>query len=136
MKKPCMLIAAVVAVVGLGAVVAVAKERIEVETSASIKFNAHDRSDPLAGAFFSGNVRAANACRKGRTVVVYEVHDGPKVSAVSNKRGKYKTDSIRPQDREYVARVEKRKITKNNGDKIVCKPGKSDRVRISGPAAE
>jgi hypothetical protein len=131
MKKPILLIAAIVAVVGFGAVVAVAKERTEVKTSASIKFNAHDPSDPLAGAFFSGRVKAGKGCQKGRTVVVYKVHGGPKASDVSNNRGKYKTGSIRPQDVEYVARVGKRKITENNGDKIVCKPGKSDRVRIT-----
>ena len=39
MKKPFVLIAAIVAVVGLGAAVAVAKEKIKVKTSVSIQFN-------------------------------------------------------------------------------------------------
>ena len=62
MKKPFVLIAAIVAVVGLGAAVAVAKETTKVETAVKLKFHTRDES-------FSGRVKAKDGCQKGRTVI-------------------------------------------------------------------
>ena len=49
MKKPLVLIAAIVAVVGFGAVAAVAKEAIKVKTSVTLKYHPNDPSDPYGG---------------------------------------------------------------------------------------
>ena len=62
MKKPLVLIAAIVAVVGLGAAVAVAKEAIKVETSVSIRANlSGPHRDSLSGRWR----RRRRAVRKG-----------------------------------------------------------------------
>ena len=65
MKKPFVLIAAIAAVVGLGAAVAVAKERIEVETTVTIKFKRNNPGENpyIGGASFSGQVKARRGCQ-------------------------------------------------------------------------
>ena len=69
MKKPFVLIAAIVAVVGLSTAVAVAKEKIKVETSVGLRFSGRPRR--VLPASFPGEVKAkTKGCEKGRTVTV------------------------------------------------------------------
>ena len=122
MKKPFVLIAAIVAVVGLGTAVAVAKETTNVGTSVKLEFRY--RNAPA----FLGSVKARNGhCQKGRRVIV--TRDNERVYAgKSNDRGKYKIIvALRDIYGGYLFRAvaNERTITKNNGDKIVCKRGRS-----------
>ncbi len=67
MKRPFVLIAAIVAIVGFGAVVAGAREATGVENSVTLKYNPGS-ADP-ADDTFSGRVKARKAgCQQGRTV--------------------------------------------------------------------
>ena len=61
MKKPFVLIAAIVAVVGLGTGVAVAKETTKVRTSVKLEYSANGAADSS----FSGQVKARKGCQKG-----------------------------------------------------------------------
>ena len=125
MKKPFVLIAAIVAVVGLGAAVAVAKVRTEVGASMTLNYQLPQPDHP---ARFVGRVKASRGCQNGRTVTVTNI--GPGVpgsrkvgSDKSGNNGKYKI-VWRAQfsgERNYRAVVEERKTTTDNGDKIVCK---------------
>jgi hypothetical protein len=129
MKKPFVLIAAIVAAVGLGTAVAVAKKTTEVTTRVTANWTA-DPDEPATGSF-SGRVKAKKVCQKGRKVTV---SDGVNkvASDTSNDRGEYKI-SYSPAGSEvryFFTRAQK-KITENNGDKIVCK--KSKRVAVEVP---
>jgi hypothetical protein len=127
MKKPFVLIAAIVAVVGLGAVTAVAKERIHVGTYVTLHVTDENPGDPAQS--FSGRVKAKKGCEKRRTVVVMGPY-GPVGSDRSNVRGEFKIveqqlgRSRRGSFRFRVV-VEQRKITKNSGHKIVCMEGRA-----------
>ena len=122
------LIAAIVAVVGFCAAVAVAKETIEVETSVTLHvtggFGVENPDPGDRHRLFSGKVAAKKDCQKGRTVAVRSGW-GPVGSDTSNARGEFKVwEQYRGSARGtsgFRAVVEK--ITKNNGDKIVCKRG-------------
>ena len=135
MKKPVVLIAAILAVLGLGAVAAVAKETTEVPTSVTLHvtggFGVENPDPGDRHRLFSGKVTAKKyRCQKGRTVVVSAYV--PVGSDKSNARGEFKIweqyrgspqGPSRAESRgtlSYRAVVERRKITKNNGDKIVC----------------
>jgi hypothetical protein len=120
MKKSFVLIAAIVAVVGFGAVAAVAKERIKVGTSVSLKFTT-DLSGPRPD-FFSGRVKAKKkGCEKARTVRLYDDRSISEVgSANSDDRGRYKIFSSDLRG-AFVAYARKKQMTKDNGDKIVCR---------------
>src|SRR5262245_43715515 len=93
MKKPIVLIAAIVAVVGLGTAVALGKETTKVRTSVSIQ-HAGNRETGT----FSGKVRAKAGCQKQRKVVLAEAEGGglfpipPRHpdADTSNKRGRYR----------------------------------------------
>jgi hypothetical protein len=129
MKKLFVLIAAIVAVVGFGVVGAAAKKGIEVKTSVTLGIRS-DLSGPRPDSFI-GEVRARKAvCQKGRTVTV---NDGfTKVgSDKSNDRGRYKIfhSLAGSGGRTFFARARKAKITKDNGDKIVCERSKQVRFR-------
>ena len=83
MKKSFVLIAAIVAVVGLGTAVAVGKETTKVRTSVSI------RGGHYSGQAF-GHVRALKGCEKFRTVSLHlEGFGGAVRSVASNERGEY-----------------------------------------------
>ena len=69
MKKPFVLIAAILAVVGLGAVAAVAKEATEVKTSVTLEYHPNDPGHPLESDWFSGRVKAKEGCEEGRKVL-------------------------------------------------------------------
>jgi hypothetical protein len=141
MKKPFVLIAAIVAVVGLGAAVAVAKETIKVGTSVTLQFQVRQPEHPSQ---FVGRVKASRGCQKGRTVTVTTGHNHGRRKVRSDKsgnRGKYKIiwrahhlepgDGLVPGYRNYRAVVGERKITKNDGDKIVCKAAASKVISVS-----
>ena len=140
MRKP--LVAAIMAAVGLGAAVTVAKERINVKTLVTLHVTrgGENPGDPTRS--FSGKVKAKKkGCEKGRTVVLYSQMSlmgpyGPVVgSDRSNARGKFKIvehHHARSEHGRYArgtARyrvvVEKRKNTKNSGNRIVCKTGEA-----------
>ena len=125
MKKPFVLIAAIVAVVGLGTGVAVAKETTKVRTSVKLEYSANGAADSS----FSGQVKARKGCQKGRTVALWDRYGGHRASDRSDARGRYKiTYSPYPGTGPYFAKARERKITKDNGDKIVCREGTSKRV--------
>jgi hypothetical protein len=133
MKKPVVLIAAVVAVVGLGAVGAAAKQRIEVKTSVTLGISS-DLSGPRPDSFI-GEVKARKAvCQKGRTVTI---NDGfTKVgSAKSDDRGRYRIfhSLAGSAGRSFFARARETKMTKDNGDTIVCERSKQVRFRCCSP---
>ena len=130
MKKAFVLIAAIVAVVGIGAAVAVAKETIEVPTSVTLHVTGGGGQAPGdPHRLFSGKVTAKKGCQKGRTVVLVGYgYTSPVGQDESNARGKFKIVEQLRRSRlgTYPYRVVvKRKITKNSGDKIVCKTGKA-----------
>ena len=123
MKKPFVLIAAIVAVVSLCAAVAVAKETTNVGTAVKLEL----RYGPPA---FFGSVNASHDCQKKRRVIV--THDHERVYAdTSNDRGKYRI-GVAVHDLHpvwnYRAVAKARKITKNDGDKIVCERGTSNPI--------
>jgi hypothetical protein len=122
MKKPFVLIAAIVAVVGFGAVAAVAKKTTKAETS--VKLN------PSDGNSFSGTVEAKHGCQKGRKVTL--TYGNKKLASDrSNDRGKYKIFyAIHDSSGNYRAVASKRKVTKNDGDTIICKRGRSKQVYV------
>ena len=124
MKKPFVLIAAIVAVVCFGAAGAVAKERTEVETSVTLNSNAGDNNA------FSGTVEAKKGCQKARTVTLTfgkQKLDSDK----SNDRGKYKIFfATHDTNGNYRTVVSERKSTKSDGDKIVCETGRSNQVHV------
>ncbi len=126
MKKPFVLIAAIVAVVGLGAVAAVAKERTYVPTDVTLHVTDENPADPAR--LFSGRVMAEKGCQKRRTVVLMGPYS-PAGSDKSNARGEFKiVDQLRRSGRgvfRYRVVVERRKITKSSGHKIVCKEGRA-----------
>jgi hypothetical protein len=130
MKKSFVLIAAIVAVVGLGAAVAVAKETTNVGTKVTQVEWTADPDDPATGSF-SGRVKAKKGCQKGRKVTVSDGFNKV-ASDTSNDRGEYKVHySLAGSGGGiFFARAQK-KITENNGDKIVCK--KSKRVAVEVP---
>ena len=119
MKKPIVLIAAIVAVVGLCAAVAVAKDTTKVRTSVSI------RGGHYSGQAF-GHVRALKGCEKFRKVSLHlEGFGGAVRSVSSNKRGEYFIDSeLTPQVPRYWVVVE-RKVIRKNRETIVCERGRS-----------
>ncbi len=114
MKKPIVLIAAIVAVVGLCAAVAVAKETTKVPTAVTIKFTgtvegAGGGDGRFVNGTFSGEigfhgsdqiawVTTKEGCRKQRKVVLYEK---PKRGLParragadrSNNRGRYRIEA-------------------------------------------
>ena len=120
MKKPFVLIAAIVAVVGVGTAVAVAKETIKVKTSVSIQ-RKYDRAGPSSA--FRGEVRAKNkGCEIGRTVTV-STGSGAKLGPdKTNSGGRYNIfiDTMDPPG-PFAAKVRKMRITKDSGNTIVCK---------------
>ena len=125
MKKPFILIAAIVAVVCVGAAVAVAKETIRVGTLDDAQYsNAGDNNT------FSGTVKAKKGCQKARTVTLTfgkQKLDSDK----SNDRGKYKIFfATHDTNGNYRTVASERKITKNDGDKIVCETGRSNQVHV------
>ena len=130
MKKPFVLIAAIVAVVGLGAAVAVAKENIKVQTSVTVQFRGPDT--------FHGTVKAEKkVCEKGRTVIVFR-HNAAGIPIGSDKsddRGKYRvfSDEDDPDTGRFAAAAIQKTMIKDNGDKIVCKPGRSEEVELLAP---
>ncbi len=126
MKKPFVLVAAIAAVVGFGAVAAVAKETINVKTSVTFKYHPNDPSYPLEGGSFSGSVKAKEGCQGGRKVVVYDPSKEIG-SDTSNARGRYKIKFIAEAGGPSFHAKAKEKIIKANGDKIVCKPGTSNK---------
>ena len=153
MKKPLVLIAAIVAVVGLCAAVAVAKERIKVKTSVTL-FLHSDLSGPKPDSW-RGEVKARKrGCEKGRTVTVS--HGSKKVgSDKTNNRGKYTIVWRRNRagssgalgadrgatgghglggtaGRRFIAKARKMRITKSNGDKLVCEADKSKPFTLPG----
>ena len=121
MKKPFVLIAAIVAVVGLAAAVAVAKEKIKVKTSVGIHFKSGDRPGPSSA--FRGEVRAkTKGCEIGRTVTV-STGSGYKLGPdKTNSGGRYNIfiDTM-DLDGPFAAKVREMRITKDSGDTIVCK---------------
>ena len=99
MKKPIVLIAAIAAVVGLRAAVALGNETTKVGTSVSIKFIGTRDRGVLHGTV-SGKVNAKEGCRKQRKVALYRKNikglSGHRVSADrSNNRGRYRIDTVR-----------------------------------------
>jgi hypothetical protein len=133
MKKRFVLIAAIVAVVGLGAAIAVAKETTEVGTSVSLTLES-DLSGPKPDSF-QGELKATKkGCEKGRRVIVYEHRDGFSLNVVgsdrSNDRGEYKVFSEGPYRQPFRAVVNERTMTTDTGNKVVCKEGRSKRVEF------
>jgi hypothetical protein len=51
----------------------------------------------------------------------------------SNDRGRYRVFYAPHTTGPFVARARGRTITKNNGDKLVCRPGWSNRVKLELP---
>ena len=132
MKKPFVLIAAIIAVVGLGTAVAVANETIKVGTSVNLAL-----ASDLGGsehASFAGEVKAKKkGCEKGRTVTVSN-GSGYKAGAdKTNNRGRYRVffsgHSV-PLNNAFTAKVRKMRITKDSGKTIVCKAARSNRASI------
>jgi hypothetical protein len=129
MKKPFVLVAAIVAVIGLGTAVAVAKEKIKVETSVSLfkKLSLPPGPSPS----FQGEVKAKKkACEKGRTVTVSNGSGYKLGPDKTNNRGRYKiffsvhSTPLTP----FTAKVRKMRITKDSGNTIVCKAARSKRL--------
>ncbi len=122
--------------------VAVGKDTANVKTSVQLEWTAGpDPSDPEAGASFSGRVKAKHDCRKARKVVLYSPY-GIAGFDKSNARGKFEIveqhggagrerHARRRGTLQFYAVAEERKITKQNGDKIVCKAGSSERVKAT-----
>ena len=113
-----------------------AKERINVKTSVMARVTGGGgRGNPVDQfRSFLGKVTAKKGCQEGRTVVLVNGY-GLVGSDKSNARGKFKIvehhharsehgRSARGTARYRVV-VEKRKITKNSGDRIVCKTGEA-----------
>jgi hypothetical protein len=137
MKKPFVLIAAIAAVVCFGAAVALAKETTEVGTAMTLQYRYPHAAAPDHPGSFVGTVKGRKGCQTGRTVILTAgAYRGPVEddagrtvgSDKSNNRGKYKI--IWPayhfaELHYYRAVAEKRKITKSNGDRIVCERGRS-----------
>jgi hypothetical protein len=136
MKKRFALIAAIVAVLGLGAAVAVANETTEGKTSVKLKYH---RSDPTSPRSFSGEVKARQGGQEGRRVLLY----GPYhiTRGKTNARGKFEIvedygragrgrDAPRGTPYQYTAVAKETKIAKHNGDKIVCREGRSNTIRF------
>ncbi len=124
MKKPFVLIAAIVAVVGLGTAVAVAKETTKVRTSVSIR-----------GAItsFHGRVKAKRGCEKQRTVTLHHrgEHPGELLRTdQSYNSGRYRIfpTQVSPVVDHRV--VVHRKIIKKYGERIVCKRAQSRYAHI------
>ena len=120
MKKSFVLIAAIVAVVGLGTAVAVAEDTIKVKTSLKLKFSSPDS--------YSGTVKARKGCQEGRKVTL--THGVNKLgSDNSNNRGKYKIIGPTSTGDGLRAVARETKITQHDGDKIVCERGRSKKVK-------
>ncbi len=150
MKKPFVLIAAIVAVAGLDAAVAVAKERTEVKTSVTLQ--RHGEGAPCRAAVarrgaalpagiahrgcglgaFWGQVKARKGCQKGRRVVLYSINGGKvrEGSDRTNDRGKYKIKWPGLSERRFFVKATEKRITKSNGDQVASSAGKSKRLRL------
>ncbi len=125
MKKPFVLIAAIVAVVGFGTVAAVAKT-IKVGTSVTLR---------VGPSSLEGTVNAKKGCEKQRRVTLTHVTrthgTQERRSDYSDDRGRYYIGFTIPDSSGYYRTVASEKtITKNDGDKIVCKTGRSNKWRF------
>src|SRR5262245_54170982 len=89
MKKPFVLIAAIVAVVGLGAAVAVAKQATRDSASVSIKLIGGGDVPPEGGTFTGWVNAKRRGCQGDRNVVLNHT-PGRAASDRTNDRGKYR----------------------------------------------
>ena len=84
-----------------------------------------DLSGPKPDYFF-GEVAARTGCEKGRKVVMYfpKPRDPNERlgSDRTNNRGKYRIPLVA---RRAFAEAKEKKFTQNDGDKVVCKTGRS-----------
>ena len=134
MKKSFVLIAAIVAVVGLGTAVAVANETIKVKTSVSLERKSGSRPGPSSA--FQGKVRAKKrSCEQGRTVTVSNGAGYKLGPDKTNNRGRYNifvggrynivVNGDDPPTGPFAAKVREMRITKDSGNTIVCKADRS-----------
>ena len=107
----------------------------KVKTSVTLKYKADDPSDPFGGGSFSGQVTTRKGSSKGcqnRRVLLYADIKLKPHSGRTNDRGKYTIQWLgadEPGSFVQAVATEKR-ITKSNGDKVVCKGGRSKRLGV------
>ena len=136
MKKPFVLIAAFLVVVGLGAAVAVAEDTTKVRTSAAIKYQLPNHHPGSLGRFV-GRVKASKGCEKQRKVSLQQGASPMDYDPTdrSNNDGRYR---VFPTRRALVPGVEQfwvvvqRKIIKKDGERIVCERARSKKTH-DGP---
>lgn len=74
-------------------------------------------------------MRAKKGCRRGRRIVIRQVPGGKVAQTRSDRRGRYKVAASVGSGR-YQA-VAKRKVLRKQDRRILCKAGKSRRIRVS-----
>jgi hypothetical protein len=81
---------------------------------------------------FKGVVNSTNKrCEQGRKITLKKKKDGPDATAgtgKSNDQGAWKVREPRANGRYYVL-VAKKVFTSGNGNRVVCKPGRSRAVK-------
>jgi hypothetical protein len=102
----------------------------------TIKFDpggSSDPYDPYAESRFHGKVGSKKKkCRKGRTVKVIEVGEGPIGSDKTNKDGKYSVPgggALGPGDYDEPHSF-KAKVKKKKKGKFICKAAVSDTIQV------
>ena len=135
MRLPRIAVVALVAVLAVGLIgggfAAAAVKKFP--TKVTINFVA---ADAYHADKFKGKVKSRKAlCRKKRKVTVFRVKSGPDVkygTDLTNKKGKYvvtKGDATHAKAGNYYAKA-KKKVKHKNGNKIVCKKGKSPTITV------
>ncbi len=101
----------------------------------TLQFKDDKPNRPYGDGSFSGQVKAGRGCEKGRRVVLYswKFYDGgTKVrrgADRTNDRGKYEIKSrVGAVPRHFRLKANAKRITKSNGDKVVCKARRSNRL--------
>ena len=127
-EEVIVLIAAIVAVVGLGTAVAVGKETTKVGASVSMKFTG---VHPSESGTFVGKVKARglSEAAQGRFLLERAPLHTLAGANRSKNRGRYRIDpkNVHGHAVEFWVEVEN-KIIENDGEKIVCKKARSKGV--------
>lgn len=128
MKRLTLTALALVALLGIGlASIAGAAPKggaKPVKTKLTLKYT--DSTDPYSESKFSGRAKTKKVCRPNRKVSIKGVG-----KAKTNRRGGYSISAGSGVAPGTYRAVVKKRVIKKNGNRVVCKKGKSKPVTVS-----
>ena len=132
MKRTAVLVVALLALFAVGSIANAAKNNTKkFDSTVTVKYKAGGSTDPYAPSTdpdFKGRVESGKGfCFKNRKVKVKGKGGiGTVGSDLTNGSGRYHVDAPGFGSGDYKAKVVKKKKTKKNGGKIICKSAKAD----------